>query len=286
MTGTLVDRLREAAIGGILSWKDEGELAGSFGLSPRELEAAALGEGLRLERYARNFRTIDAEGQIRLHRARVVVVGCGGLGGHIVEELARLGVGTIVVIDPDVFEPSNLNRQILASLDNLGRPKVEAARARVAEINPAVIVVAHALRFEAANAEWLLAGAVGAEGANGAKGADCAADALDSIPDRLVLEKACGRAGIPLVHAAIAGPYIQATTVLPGSASLARLYGEAAQSKGVETELGNPAYTPALAASIEVSEIVRLLVGQTPALAGLLFHLDLGRMEAVRLPLG
>ena len=274
MDTSLRESLVKAVVAGLLSWKAEEALALSFGCGPRDIEAAALEAGIRLERYARNFRTIDAEGQLRLHRSRVLIAGCGGLGGHIVEELARLGVGSLVLVDPDVFEASNLNRQILATIADLGRPKVEAARARVASINPAVRVEAYVERLAALNAEALLAGA------------DCAADALDSIPDRLMLEKACAGHGLPMVHAAIAGPYVQATTVVPGSGSLRRLYGEGSPPKGIETELGNPAYTPAIAASIEVAEIVRILVGQAPALAGVLLHFDLERMEAVRLAIG
>ncbi len=274
MSASLQESLVEAAGGGLLSWKSERALALSFGLGPRDIEGAALEAGLRLDRYARNFRTIDAEGQLRLHRSRVLVAGCGGLGGHVVEELARLGIGGLVLVDPDSFEPSNLNRQILATIDDLGAPKVEAGRARVGAINPAVVVEAHAERLGASNAEALLAGV------------DCAVDALDSIPDRLTLERACARVGLPLVHAAIAGPFVQATTVLPGSGSLGRLFGEGGPPKGIETELGNPAFTPALAASIEVAELVRILTGKAPALAGFLFHFDLERMEAIRLPLG
>jgi molybdopterin/thiamine biosynthesis adenylyltransferase len=272
--------LREAAKAGSLSWEAELRLGRALSLTPRDIEGAALEVGLRLERYERNYRTIDAEGQLRLHRSRVLVAGAGGLGGYLVEELARIGVGTMLVVDPDSFDASNLNRQLLSSLSELGRPKVEAARARVGAINPAVLVEAQVLRLDAANAEALLVGATGAGAV------DCAADALDSIPDRLMLEKACAATKVPLVHAAIAGPYIQATTILPGTGSLARLFGKDSPPKGIETELGNPAYTPAIAASIEVSEILRILLGKPPALAGVLFHFDLERMESVRLPLG
>jgi molybdopterin/thiamine biosynthesis adenylyltransferase len=268
------EALRQAARDGVVAWKDESAAALEFGLSAREVEGAALHAGLRLERYARNFRSIDVAGQLRLHEARVAVIGCGGLGGHIIEELARLGVGSLVVVDSDRFEPSNLNRQILCSLATLGRPKVEVAAERVASINPAARVLPLATRFDADNAEAIISGA------------HAAADALDTISSRLALAAACSRLGIRLVHGGIAGHYVQVATVEPGSRMLDALYGGATGDRGIEVELGNPAFTPAIAASLQVSELVRILVGATPALAGQFFHLDLERMESTRFALG
>jgi len=265
--------LFSAVSDGFLPWEVESSFGREFGLTAREVEAEALEAGIRLQRYVRNFRTIDGQGQLKLHRSRVVVAGCGGLGGFVVEELARLGVGTLVVVDPDVFDASNLNRQLFATLADLGVAKVDAAVSRVAAINPATLVEARPVRLGSDNAASLV------------EGADVAADALDSIPARLVLEDACGHLGLALVHGAIAGHYVQATTSLPGSGTLRRLFGVGGPERGIETELGNPAFTPAVAASIQAAEIVRILLGRAPALAGILFHLDLERMEAVRLPL-
>lgn len=273
MSRELAEALSIAAERGLLRWEEERELASAFGLSPHELQGLALEAGCRLERYARNLRGISLAEQLSLHRSRVLVAGCGGLGGYLVEELARLGVGSLVLVDPEVFDASNLNRQLLATLESLGRPKAEVAAARVALVNPAVLVEVHRARLDAGNAEGLLLGC------------RLAADALDSIPSRLSLEAACARLGLPLVHGAIAGNFLQASTSLPGSSTLRKLFGEDGPEKGVETELGNPAYTPALAASIQVAEIVRILCGRGPALAGRLLHLDLERMEAESFPL-
>src|SRR6185369_11130027 len=105
--------------------------------------------------------------------------GCGGLGGYIIEQLARLGVGELVVVDPDVFEEHNLNRQILSSLDNLGKSKVAAAVERVGAINPAVTVTPFEMAFCTANGPELLAGT------------RLVVDALDNIPTRLDLAEVC-----------------------------------------------------------------------------------------------
>jgi molybdopterin/thiamine biosynthesis adenylyltransferase len=269
----LFEHLKEGQSGGLVPWQVEQQVAEATGAGFREIEGAALRGGLRLERYARNFRTIDIEGQLRLHEGRVAVIGCGGLGGYLIEELARLGVGTLIAVDPDSFEASNLNRQILATVADLGRPKVQVAAERVRSINPATAVIQRQIRFDTGSADLILAGV------------DVVADALDSIPSRLELAAAAARLGLPLVHGAIAGWYIQATTALPGSAAIETLFGSATTSRGIETETGNPAFAPAVAASIQAAEITKLLLGRPAALAGRLFHLDLERMTAITLPL-
>src|SRR6185369_3162533 len=105
------------------------------------VEEVALDRGILPARYQRNRKAISVQDQLTLFRSRVAVIGCGGLGGYVVEELARLGVGTIVVIDPDVFEEHNLNRQLFSSPANLDTAKVEAAAKRIGEVNPAVNLV-------------------------------------------------------------------------------------------------------------------------------------------------
>jgi len=195
------------------------------------------------------------------------VVGCGGLGGYVIEELARLGVGRIVVIDPDVFEEHNLNRQLLSSPDNLGRPKVEAASRRVAEINPAVTLVPVQAAFSRENGAGLL------------EGCRVAVDGLDTIKVRLELAGVCAGLGIPLVHGAIAGWYGHVATQFPGDETLQAIYGSWKSGKGVEESLGNPSFTPALVASLEVAEVCKLLVGQGTTLQGRQLVIDLFSME-------
>ena len=96
--------------------------------------------------------------QLQLFRSKVAVVGSGGLGGYILEQLARLGVGQIVAIDDDVFEENNLNRQLLSTPAHLGRVKVEVAAERIADVNPAVTLTPVRARFGRDNGAALLAG--------------------------------------------------------------------------------------------------------------------------------
>src|SRR5512136_1109406 len=122
----LRDFLRALSDGDLLSWHHQTFAATYFNMTFAQVERIALEIGLLPARYQRNRNTISVKEQLRLFRAHVAVIGCGGLGGYVIEELARLGVGRITAIDPDVFEEHNLNRQLFSSPENLGKPKVEA----------------------------------------------------------------------------------------------------------------------------------------------------------------
>ena len=137
-------------------------------------------------RYARNVPALsEAECEL-LRRKRVLVVGCGGLGGHLIDMLARIGIGSLRVVDGDVFEPSNLNRQLLSEVSLLGVGKAQTAAERVRRVNPNVAVHAVGEFLTEENAAALLT--------------DCDAvlDGLDNIQSRQILANACERAGIPL----------------------------------------------------------------------------------------
>mgnify|MGYP000293800969 CR=1 FL=1 len=136
-------------------------------------------------RYARNVPALsEAECEL-LRRKRVLVVGCGGLGGHLIDMLARIGIGSLRVVDGDAFEPSNLNRQLLSEVSLLGVGKAQTAAERVRRVNPNVAVHAVGEFLTEENAAALLT--------------DCDAvlDGLDNIQSRQILANACERAGIP-----------------------------------------------------------------------------------------
>lgn len=233
----------------VLSLDAERELSSELGISRRDVQLTALEMGILPARYLRSFGTVGLDGQRRLLLARVAVFGAGGLGGYVVEGLARMGVGRIHVVDGDVFQEHNLNRQLLCTEDEIGRHKAMVAAERAARVNGAVEVVPHACFLDEAGSDDLLVDA------------DVAVDALDSVPTRLLLQDACARRGIPMVHGAIAGYFAQVTTVLPGDLGLLRFYRRDAPPHGVETKLGNPAATPMLCAALEVHEAVKCLLG-------------------------
>ncbi|ABQ25397.1 HesA/MoeB/ThiF family protein [Geotalea uraniireducens] len=241
--------IRSRAEGDLFHWDSQVDAAERFGTTLARVEEAALAQGLLPARYQRNRQAISVNDQLTLFRSRVAVIGCGGLGGYVIEELARLGVGTIIAIDPDVFEEHNLNRQLLSSPGTLGRAKVEAAAARVAEINPAVTLLPREEAYAPENGMELL------------RGAQVIVDALDSIQTRLALAKTCTDLGVPMVHGAIGGWYGQVATQFPGDDTVQKLYRRWVEGKGVEQKLGNPSFTPALVASIEVAEVCKILLG-------------------------
>ncbi len=212
------------------------------------LEQRCLQVEIVPSRYLRNLGTLGYDGQLRLLRSRVAVLGLGGLGGLITELLARMGVGRLILADGDVFSEDNLNRQVLSSEGNLRRRKAEVAEERVRELNAGVDAIGVTEHLTAPAMAKLLAGV------------DVAIDAMDSIASRYELQAACAEVGVPMVHGAIAGHVGQVMTVLPGDTGLDILYGEA-RGHGLEAATGNPATTPALVAALEVQEAVKILTG-------------------------
>jgi len=215
-----------------------------------------------MERYLRNHDAISEEEQAFLATKRVLVVGCGGLGGMVIECLARIGVGYLRVVDGDVFEESNLNRQLLSSTMNLGRPKTLAAQQRVMAVNPLVEVDAVQAELTVENARELLGEC------------DVAVDCLDNIPARLVLQEAAKEAGIPVVHGAVAGWIGRICVIQPGEDLLTLLYPEPNEMRGEERLAGTLSFTAALTASWQAAETVKLLLGKSGLQAEIL-ELDL-----------
>jgi len=263
LNGFLLDH----ATGDLLSWADQNAAAERFGVPLARIEETALSAGLLPARYQRNRQAISVTQQLTLFRSRVAVIGCGGLGGYVIEQLARLGVGTIIAIDPDVFEEHNLNRQLLSTTGTLGRAKVEAAAARVTEINPAVTLIPVRDSYSPENGTELL------------RDAQVVVDALDSIPTRLALAETCAELGVPLVHGAIGVWYGQVTTQFPGDNTIQKLYSQWVEGKGVEQQLGNPSFTPAVIASIETAEVCKILLGEGETLRNRKLSINLLDMQ-------
>lgn len=241
------------------------EIADKCSRSLKEIEIAALENGIIPERYCRNQNSLSSREQIRLLRSHVAVIGQGGLGGTVTEILARIGVGRLTLVDADIFEESNLNRQLLSTVDDLGCSKAEAGKKRVERINPAVEVTAITTFLTRHNGEEILSGS------------QLAVDCLDSIPSRFDLEHACQALRIPLVSAAIGGTAGQATVVFPGDGGLRRIYGdpENAGQKGVETRLGTLPYTATLMAAIECAEVVEILCRKSSSLQNSILMADI-----------
>ncbi len=241
------------------------EAASLFGVSARVVQLACLAAGMTPARYVRSIPAFGIEGQARLLESSVGIVGAGGLGGFLCEILSRTGVGRLVVADKDEFEPTNLNRQLLATDQTLGRPKARAAAERVGSINPAVTVEAVTEPVTAANAPKIFTGV------------QVLADALDNVPDRLMIASFAQEAGIPFVFGAVAGFMGQVTTVFPGDPGLELIFGSSRETTGAARDLGIAPMAPALVAARQAGEIVQILLGRTQGLLrGRLWVVDMG----------
>lgn len=224
------------------------------------------------ERYKRNVSALSEEECAMLERARVAVVGCGGLGGSVIEALARIGVGHLRVIDGDAFEESNLNRQILCTEATVRRKKAEVAAERVHLVNGGVSVEVRDGFLDEGNAAQLL------------EGVDCVVDCLDSLEARFWTAHACQQLGLPIVYGAIAGWFGQVCTVYPGDVSFATVYGEpfgTSQHK----ELGSLPFAAYAVAAVQAAEAVKVLIGRGGQIRNRLLMIDLldGSAEDIEL---
>jgi molybdopterin/thiamine biosynthesis adenylyltransferase len=221
------------------------------------------------DRFLRNLGALTEAECALLEKKSVLLAGCGGLGGYLIEYLARMGVGELTAADGDVFEPSNLNRQLLSGEAALGRNKAAVAAERARAVNPLVKFTPVEEYLTADNADRLTAGQ------------DLVMDALDSAPARLLLEDACARQGLSIVHGAIQGWQVQATVVRPGAGTLHQLYGPDFRPESASSL----PFTPAFCAAVQAAEAVKLLCGRPSRLDGRLLLADLRQMswELVRL---
>ena len=241
--------------------------AAELGLTVHEVYKEALRLRVVPYRYVRNREAISVKEQLKLAEARVAVVGAGGLGGQVILLLARVGVGHLVVVDHDLFDETNLNRQALCSRESVGRPKSEEAVAVVRTINPGVDVTPHKAKLDDSNAREIL------------DGSDVVVDALDNVPTRFALERAAKALGIPLVHGALAGFEGRMMTIFPEDPGLKNLYGsnqaKVDDTKRPEAILGVPVLTPSFIANLQAVEVLKILLKRGKILRNIMLHVDL-----------
>lgn len=235
----------------------------NFGMDRNMVEGEVFKRGAVPERYARNLMTFSPEEQRTLFESKVALIGLGGLGGHLLEALARAGVGTINACDGDLFEPSNLNRQLLATENSLSLKKSEAAFELIRRINPAVFLDVHSEFLEGKDFDDFIADA------------DVVVDCLGGLSHRLRLKEAACTAGVPMVTASVAGWAGIVSTVYPGGVSPADFFGE---NDGLEEVLGTPSPAILTAVGIQSAEVLKLLSGKGSALGGKALMFDLSKL--------
>jgi adenylyltransferase/sulfurtransferase len=217
----------------------------------------------RFDRQVR-FAPLGVEGQARLQRAHVLLVGCGALGGSLAQSLVRCGVGTLTLVDRDVVEPSNLPRQVLFEPGHVGRPKAEAAREALARIGGPTRVAAHALHVDADNLEEL------------ARGCDLVLDGTDNLATRYLVNDLCVERGLPWVYGGVVGASGLVLPIVPGRGACLRcLFPQPAPPGSLPTCDTAGVILPAVAAvaAFQAGAALHLLAADEQARAAYVPHL-------------
>ena len=211
------------------------------------------------ERYKRQILLFGEGGQERLKEAEIFIAGAGGLGSPIAIYLAVAGVGTLTLVDFDVVDQTNLNRQILHYDRDIGKKKAVSAGDKLAEINPDISIRAVDAHLDEANAGRLVGRA------------DGIVDAMDNYPTRYLLNRIALGKGIPLFHGAIRGLYGQATTIIPGETPCLSCIFPKPPPAEVFPVVG---VTAGLIAMVQATEVLKFLLGTGNLLANRLFLWD------------
>ena len=254
--------------GGYGAWKNGGfKWVQDFQYTPEQLI-----------RYSRHFLLpeVGEEGQAKLLQAKVLMVGAGGLGSPSAYYLAAAGVGTIGIIDNDVVDISNLQRQILHANDRVGKPKVESAKQTLEGLNPDVKVIPYQEKLTSENIMEII------------KDYDLVVDGCDNFPTRYLVNDACVLTGKPNVHGSIFQFEGQATVFYPGRGPCYRcLYPEPPPAEMAPScaEAGVLGVLPGLIGVIEALEAIKIILGKGETLVGRLLHFNTLTMEINNLKL-
>jgi molybdopterin/thiamine biosynthesis adenylyltransferase len=193
------------------------------------------------------------------------------LGGQVILLLARIGIGHLIIVDHDVFDETNLNRQPLCSKETLGKSKSLIAADIVASINPGVEVTPYQMSITPSNIDDILIGT------------HITVDALDNVHDRLLLQAATERLGIPLIHGAVAGFGGRIMTIYPGDQGLRQLYGSEVKDwddiGNAENFVGIPVITPTIIASLQAMEVLKVLLKRGKVFRNVMAYFELESSE-------
>ena len=232
----------------------------------------------QLQRYSRHFLLpeVGEEGQAKLLDAKVLLIGAGGLGSPTAYYLAAAGIGTIGIVDDDVVDRSNLQRQILHNEERVGMPKVESAKLTLQGLNPDVKVIGYQERVNSENIMRLI------------KDYDIVVDGCDNFPTRYLVNDACVFANKPNVHGSIFRFEGQATVFYPGKGPCYRCLFPEPPPPGAApscAEAGVLGVLPGLVGCVQAVETVKLVLGIGNPLIGRLLHFDTLSMEIKQLKL-
>ena len=249
-------------VGGFNKWKDEG----------RDWRRPEVLTPEQRNRYSRHLLLpeVGEEGQQKLLGARVLLLGAGGLGSPAALYLAAAGVGTIGIVDMDVVDESNLQRQILHNVDRIGERKVDSAKKTLTLLNPDIDVITHDVRLDASNMERIISDY------------DIVVDGADNFPVRYMLNDASVKLGIPVVHGSIFRFEGQVTVFDPKNGPTYRdMLPEPPPSEMAPScsEAGVLGVLPGIVGSIQAVEAIKLIIGFGSSLVGRYLTFDASDME-------
>ncbi len=204
-----------------------------------------------MKRYQRQIRMeeIGEEGQKLLSGSSVLVIGAGGLGSPCLQYLASVGIGKVGIVDDDIVEESNLQRQVLYSMENLGLPKTESAVSALSRLNPGIEYKTYQERFSAENSRFIL------------HGWDFVVDATDNFDSKFLISDRCVDAGIPFSHAGIDRFRGQAITVMPGMTACYRCVFANPPDYSSPPPAGPVGALAGIIGSIQAMEAIKVILG-------------------------
>ena len=233
-------------------------------------------DAIQLDRYSRHIimDEIGPDGQSTLLDSRVLVVGAGGLGAPVLQYLAAAGVGTLGIVDDDVVERSNLQRQVIHADSDVGTPKVDSAESFITGLNPDTTVETYETRLSKSNAEDIIAGY------------DLVVDASDNFPTRFLVNDVCRLAGIPVSHGAIYKFEGQVTSLVPEGPCYRCLFPEAPEPGTVPdcATTGVLGVLPGTVGCLQATEAVKLLLEMGEPLVGEMLCYDAMDLSFERVP--
>ena len=221
----------------------------------------------QVTRYSRHILLpeVGGKGQHKIGQARVLIVGAGGLGSPVAFYLAAAGVGTIGLIDSDVVDLSNLQRQVIHQTKDIGQPKVNSAKAKILALNPHVAVETHYERLNADNALDIV------------EGYDIVVDGVDNFPAKFLINDACYFRKKPLVHGGILRFDGRVFTIIPGKSACYRCVFKQPPPPGLVASCQEAGVIGALAGvigTIQATEVLKLILGRGRLLTDRLLDYD------------
>lgn len=224
---------------------------------------------------------ISKNDQVKLLNSQVTVIGCGGIGGATTEMLARMGFGKLRIVDKDVFEISNINRQLMSSLESVGKPKTQVTMERLESINPSVEVEVFNEELTDKNVLKIL------------KGSQIVVDALDNLLTRIIISRCTDKLDIPFIHGAIHGTMGQITVFNSSTPNYEELFKLPSQGKELTPEIIEQVSNlskevppvigpvPNIVGCLQAFEVVKIITGKgSPMMAPRVLMFDLMKEES------